>query len=59
MAEMAKNRWNKELERFEAGKSKYVWDELEELITDAFEEEELSSEEYDLLMEQLMGLACD
>ena len=42
-----------------AKKGKYVWDELEELITDAFEEEKISSEEFDLLMKRLMDIDCE
>lgn len=47
-----------ELAAFGQGRSKYVWDELEELITDDFEEEKLTSEEFDELMRQLMELDC-
>ena len=46
--------WNKEIERLKDGKSKYEWDELEELITDAFEDEKITSDEFDKLMEKLM-----
>ncbi len=49
-------KYRRELEAFEKGKSSYEWDELEELITDDFEEERLSSEEFDSLMQQLMEL---
>lgn len=52
-------RFQKELEALKNGKSKYVWDELEELITDAFEEEKLSSEQFDELMKTLMELDCE
>lgn len=48
--------WKKELERFSQGSSEYEWDELEELITDDFEEEKLTVEEFDGLMEQLMNI---
>ncbi|MCD7825092.1 MAG: hypothetical protein LUH14_03905 [Clostridiaceae bacterium] len=48
--------YQKELKKLEEGKSKYQWDELEELITDAFEEEVLSVEEFDSLMEKLMEI---
>lgn len=51
--------FQKELDDLEAKKGKYVWDELEELITDAFEEEKISSEEFDLLMKRLMDIACE
>lgn len=49
-------KWDKELDLLEKGKSKYVWDELEELITDDFEEEKLTEEEFDKLMHRLMGM---
>lgn len=32
--------------------------ELEELITDAYEEEELTDEQFDMLMQKLMGIEC-
>ncbi len=50
--------YKKELKALENGKGKYVWDELEELITDDFEEGKLTSEEFDLLMRQLMDMDC-
>ncbi len=50
--------YKKELKALGSGKSKYVWDELEELITDDFEEEKLTSEEFDSLMRQLMDMDC-
>lgn len=49
-------KWTKELDLLEEGKSRYEWDELEELITDDFEEEKLSEEEFDRLMKRLMEL---
>lgn len=49
-------KWKSELERFMQGNSEYAWDELEELITDDFEEEKLTVEEFDRLMEQLMNI---
>lgn len=51
--------YKKELTALEKGTSKYVWDELEELITDDFEEEKLTSEEFDTLMKQLMDIECE
>lgn len=50
--------YKKELKALENRKGKYVWDELEELITDDFEEGKLTSEEFDLLMRQLMDMDC-
>lgn len=52
-------KYKKELDLFENKKSKYEWDELEELITDDFEEERLSSEEFDELMRKLMNIECE
>lgn len=52
-------KWKKELANLSEGKGSYVWDELEELITDAYEEERLTSEEFDGLMEQLMEMDCE
>lgn len=48
--------WKNELEQYGQGDSEYEWDELEELITDDFEEERLTVEEFDQLMEQLMKM---
>ncbi len=47
-----------ELAALGEGKGKYVWDELEELITDDFDEGKLQSEEFDALMRQLMDIDC-
>lgn len=49
-------KWDKELDLLEKGKSRYVWDELEELITDDFEEEKITEEEFDRLMQRLMEM---
>lgn len=49
-------KYQKELEALQLGQSQYEWDELEELITDDFEEEKLTSEEFDDLMGQLMEM---
>ena len=35
-------------------KSHYEWDEIEELITDEFENENITSDEFDELMAKLM-----
>ena len=35
-------------------KSRYEWDEIEELITDEFENENITSDEFDELMAKLM-----
>lgn len=49
----------KELDGLETGKSQYVWDELEEIITDCFEEEAISCDEFDILMKRLMAMNCE
>ncbi len=54
MADTGYTFWNKEIGRLKDGKSKYEWDELEELITDVFEDEKITSDEFDKLMEKLM-----
>ncbi len=51
-------KYKKELQKFVQGKSKYTWDELEELFSEAFEDEALTSEEYDGLMAELMEADC-
>lgn len=51
--------YKEELTALENGKSEYEWDELEELITDDFDEDRLSSDEFDRLMEQLMAIDCE
>ena len=48
---MTYKKWDKELNKLQEGTGKYEWDELEELITDAYEEEEL--------MQKLMGIECE
>lgn len=48
--------WKKELDKLEEKKSKYEWDEIEEMITDEFEEDKMSSEEFDKLMAKLMEI---
>lgn len=49
-------KWEKELTLLEQGKGEYVWDELEELITQDFDDEIISSDEFDELMGRLMGI---
>jgi len=48
--------YQRELAALKLGKSRYEWDELEELITDDFEEEKLTVEEFDSLMRELMAI---
>ncbi|MCH5268167.1 MAG: hypothetical protein J1E62_07465 [Lachnospiraceae bacterium] len=52
-------KWDKELDKYSKGISQYEWDELEELITDAYEDEKLSDEQFDTLMRRLMDLDCE
>lgn len=48
--------YQRELAALKLGRSRYEWDELEELITDDFEEEKLTVEEFDSLMRELMAI---
>ncbi len=50
--------WKKELKKLEEGKSKYEWDEIEELVTDEFDDGKLLSDEFDCLMGILMEIDC-
>ncbi|MDD7402634.1 MAG: hypothetical protein SO170_01775 [Butyribacter sp.] len=52
-------KYQKELALFAIKKSKYEWDELEELITEDFEEDNITSDEFDDLMRELMSLDCE
>lgn len=52
------DKWRKELKLFEKGKSRYVWDEIEELVTDEFDDGKLTSDEFDSIMSVLMELDC-
>lgn len=52
-------KYQRELAALKLGKSQYEWDELEELITDDFEEDKLSMEEFDSLMRDLMEMDMD
>lgn len=49
----------RELEKLKEAKSAYAWDELEEIITDDFEEGNLTSQQFDELMKTLMDLDCE
>lgn len=51
--------YQRELDGLEQGKCRFAWDELEELMTESFQEEEISSEEYDTLMRRLMEIDCE
>lgn len=37
-------KWNKEIDKLADNKSRYEWDEIEELITDEFENENITSD---------------
>ena len=50
---------DKELDRLEAGKSQYSWDELEELITDRLEDDKIDEQEFETLMRRLMDIDCE
>lgn len=52
-------KWEQELARLEDRKSKYTWDELEELITDAMDDEKITLEEFETLMRYLMKIDCE
>lgn len=52
------DKYQRELDFLERGKGKFAWDELEELITEEFEEDRLSSQEFDDLMRRLMDIEC-
>lgn len=52
-------KYQKEIQKFLQGKSEYTWDELEELFSEAFDDEKLTSDEYDDLMEKLMAADCE
>lgn len=51
--------WDKELDRLEAGESRYSWDELEELITDRLEDDKIDEQEFETLMRRLMDIDCE
>lgn len=51
--------WSKELDRLEQGRSSYVWDEIEELITDDYSDERITETEFETLMRRLMDIDCD
>ena len=51
--------WDKELDRLEQGRSSYVWDEIEELITDDYSDERITETEFETLMRRLMDIDCD
>ena len=53
---MNANEFMKQVDFYKKGKCKYTWDELEELATNAFDEEKLTSEQYDEIMECLMAV---
>ncbi|MEE3392193.1 MAG: hypothetical protein VZR00_00735 [Lachnospiraceae bacterium] len=44
------------IEALSEGKGEYEWDEIEEIITDCFDDDRISSDEFDELMEKLNGI---
>ena len=46
---MTYKKWDKELNKLQEGTGKYEWDELEEL----------TDEQFDMLMQKLMGIECE
>lgn len=46
----------KQVEAYEKGKCSYTWDELEELITNAFDDGKITSDAFDEIMEKLMKI---
>lgn len=51
--------WARELDCLEKGKSRYSWDEIEELITDRLEDERITEQEFENLMRRLMDIDCE
>ena len=51
--------YNRYIDQLEKGSCKYTWDELEEIFSEAFEGDELTSGEYDTLMRKLMETEAD
>jgi hypothetical protein len=51
-------KWEKELHLLTEGKSQYTWDEIEELITDLWDDDLLTEEEFETLMKRLMEIDC-
>lgn len=51
-------KWDRELDCLEQGKCRYSWDELEELITDRWDDGQISEEEFETLMRRLMDIDC-
>ena len=51
--------WDRELDCLEKGKSRYSWDEIEELITDRLEDERITEQEFENLMRRMMDIDCE
>ncbi len=51
-------KWDTQLSRLESGNCEYLWDELEELITDSMDDGHISMEEFETLMRRLMEIDC-
>jgi hypothetical protein len=52
-------KWDRELKLLEQGKSQYSWDEIEELITDCWDDENITDEQFEALMRRLMDIDCE
>ena len=52
---MKKHELQKHIKAYEKGQNKYSWDELEEIITISFDDGEITSDDFDELMEELMS----
>lgn len=46
----------KQVEAYEKGRCRYTWDELEEIITNAFDDDKITSDDFDEIMEKLMAI---
>lgn len=49
---------DKEVDKLADNKSRYEWDEIEELITDEFENDNITSDEFVSLWQSLWNLIC-
>ena len=51
------SKWEKEIEKLKTGSSDYEWDELEELITDDYDEGIIDEQDFLRLMDMLMQIS--
>lgn len=45
-----------QVEAYGKGRCRYTWDELEEIITGAFDDDKITSDDFDEIMEKLMAI---